>query len=231
MKILLTGGSSGIGQGLAEYFSKAHEVTVLDRTESKINGIKNILIDLLEPKAVENFNHELAENYDVLIHSAGMREIKAPHELSSHEWHQIIELNLSVPFILSIEQIRRALSENKNLNIINIASISGLQAEPNRCAYVSSKFGLVGLTKQLAFQYGQYGIRTNAICPGVIETPMTASYFKDPVLVEKIKKATPVGYWGQIEHIIPLVDLCIMNPYMNGSTLVCDGGWTTGKDL
>ena len=233
MKILITGGSSGIGASIAEHFcqkSPENRVTVLDQAESKTKGVKSILIDLLKSQNVEDFNQQ-TDLYDVVINSAGMREIKTPHDLSNDEWRQVIELNLTVPFMIAIRQIQKALNANKKLSIINIGSISGLQAEPDRCAYVSSKFGLIGLTKQLAFQYGKYGIRTNVICPGVIETPMTASYFQDPVLVEKIKKSTPVGHWGQTFHIVPLIDLCIDNEYLNGSTLVCDGGWTAGKDL
>lgn len=231
MNILITGGASGIGRGLVEYFSTNHAVTVVDLNPPiDISNIQFISLNLLDHNQLSAFC-DTALRYDVLINCAGTREIVPPHALHELEWRKVLELNLTVPFLLSQSQIQKALKEKKPLAIVNMASISGLQAEPDRCAYVSSKFGLIGLTKQLAFQYGKNGIRVNAVCPGVIETPMTEQYFSDSKMVENIKEATPVGYWGKVAHIVPLVEQCITNSYLNGSSLVCDGGWTAGKSL
>ena len=90
---------------------------------------------------------------------------------------------------------------------------------------------MIGLTRQLAFQFGSQGIRVNAIAPGIIETPLTAEYFKNDAVVEKIKSSVPLGCWGQVRDIVPLIEVCLNNQYMNGSVLVCDGGWTTGKSI
>jgi NAD(P)-dependent dehydrogenase (short-subunit alcohol dehydrogenase family) len=120
---------------------------------------------------------------------------------------------------------------NRPLSIVNIASVSGFQAEPDRAAYVSSKFALIGLTKQLAYQYGKNGIRVNAVAPGIIETPLTRHYFEDATMASKIAESIPVGAWGQVDDVIPLINVCIQNRYVNGSVLVCDGGWTIGRNI
>jgi len=229
MKILLTGGASGIGFAIASHFIN-DEVTVLDRTHCNLSHVNSVQMDLLDDQALQVFL-EQEQSYDVLINCAGVREIVQPHHLAFDEWQKVIKLNLSVPFQLAQSQIKLALDKKHPLKIINFASVSGLQAEPDRCAYVSSKFGLVGLTKQLAYQYGRFDIRCNAICPGVIETPMTAEYFNQPEVMQQLKANIPVGYCGKPLHLLSLVQVCIANDYLNGATLVCDGGWTAGKSL
>lgn len=232
MRALVTGVSSGIGAGIAKFLSdKGWQVSGIDFTPPAESSIHYHALDLSQLENVAQFvsNHDC--DYDAFIHCAGIREICNPCDLSMMEWCNIMNVNLNSAFVLAQSVIKRSIQNKKPLSVINLASISGIQAEPDRAAYVSSKFALIGLTKQLAFQFGHLGIRTNAIAPGVIETPLTQDYFTDDVLVEKIKRGTPVGYWGHVEHILPLVDLCLTNTYMNGAVLVCDGGWTAGKDL
>lgn len=230
MKILLTGGASGIGHAIAEHYQTCANVTILDKSKSALPSVSSIKIDLMEASSLAAFIAQQTV-FDVLINCAAVREIVPPHKLMLLDWQKILTLNITVPFQLAQAQIKTALKYKKPLSIINVASISGLQAEPDRCAYVTSKFGLIGMTKQLAHQYGRFQIRTNAICPGIIETPLTENYFYDAKLVKKIKRNIPVGHWGKPADILPLVQLCIDNNYMNGAALVCDGGWTAGKEL
>lgn len=219
MKILITGAASGIGQACAQYYA-AHEVRAIDKKD----------LDLSDLEAVREFVKN-EDQFDVLIHCAGIREIETPHDISLATWQKVLDVNLTSSFLLSQALIKNALSTKKSLSIINIASVSGFQAEPDRAAYVTSKYALIGLTKQLAYQYGKEGIRVNAIAPGIIETPLTKEYFNDPTFVPRIKAAIPVGYWGQVDNIVSLVDVCLKNNYMNGAVLVCDGGWTIGRNI
>jgi len=219
MKLLITGAASGIGRACTEFYS-SEDVTGIDRQD----------LDLNDCSAVSDYI-DACNDFDVMIYCAGIREIEAPHRLSYQTWQNVLNVNLNACFLFSQGLIKKALSCRRPLTIVNIASVSGFQAESDRAAYVSSKYAMIGLTKQLAWQYGREGIRVNAIAPGIVETPLTRSYFEDEVSAERIKSAIPLGYWGGTENIVSLVDVCITNNYINGAVMVCDGGWTIGRNI
>ncbi|MCR9192232.1 MAG: SDR family oxidoreductase [Gammaproteobacteria bacterium] len=232
MKLLITGVSSGIGLGVAQSLHElGHEVIGIDRQPVQDQRIAWHELDLSCLDQVSDYVDHSLETYDALIYCAGIREICNPVDLSLDQWRKTMDVNVNACFLLAQALIKRAIHDSCALNIVNIASISGLQVEADRAAYVTSKFALIGLTRQLAFQFGNQGIRSNAIAPGIIETPLTAEYFKNDTVIEKIKNAVPLGGWGQVHDIVPLVEICLNNQYMNGSVLVCDGGWTTGKSI
>ncbi|KTD19820.1 SDR family NAD(P)-dependent oxidoreductase [Legionella londiniensis] len=231
MKILITGISSGIGEKAAYHLQgKGWEVTGLDYRPPQ-GDFDWHQIDLSDLDALAKFMETFRFNFDAMFYAAGTREICEPVNLPLHTWQRTLNVNLTAAFLLAQSCIQDARINKRKLNIVFVSSISGLQAEPERAAYVSSKFALHGLTKQLAMQYGPEQIRINAIAPGIIETPLTMDYFKDEVKAALIRKSTPVGYWGKPEHIMPVLDLCLQNDYINGAIMVCDGGWTTGKEL
>ena len=104
---------------------------------------------------------------------------------------------------------------------------------PSRTAYVSSKHGIVGLTKLMAIELGEKNIQVNAISPGIVETGMTADYFGDEVFLSALKKVYPVGRWAQPEEIANLILFLASDKsdFITGAAIRIDGGFSAGKGI
>jgi len=113
-------------------------------------------------------------------------------------------------------------------SIINITSIGSVVGFPGNPGYVASKGGLRMMTKALAVDYGQAGIRVNAIAPGYIETAMTAGSFADPELHEQRRRHTCLGRWGSVSDMVGAAIFLASDAssYVTGQDLIVDGGWT-----
>ena len=169
----------------------------------------------------------------MLVNSAGIREIVSVIDLSFEEWQRVIAVNLSGTFLVSQAFVRHLIAAEKTGQIVNLASTLGIMAAPNRAAYTASKHGVVGLTKQMALELGERGIRVNAVAPGVVRTPMTERYFQAQETEDMIRGIHALGRWAEPREIA----LAIMflaaeeNAFITGSILTVDGGWTIGKKM
>lgn len=246
--VLVTGGGSGIGRAVCEMAaSEGARVAVGDldaeraaETAAAIRAAGGeahaIQVDVADPAAAARFV-EAAETalgrLDVLVNAAGIREIAPVLELSFEEWTRVITVNLSGTFLPSQAFGRRVVARQGTGRIVNIASTLGLMAAPQRAAYVTSKHGVVGLTKQMALELGEMGIRVNAVAPGVIRTNLTERYFQDPAMTETIRSLHAVGRWGEAEEVARAILFLAAeeNGFITGSVLAVDGGWTTGKKM
>ncbi|NOG69999.1 SDR family NAD(P)-dependent oxidoreductase [Roseicella sp. DB1501] len=248
--VLVTGGGSGIGRQVclmaaAEGARVAVGDLDLERAETVAAEIgqgkgkgeaQAFRIDVTEPASVNAFV-EGAETtlgrLDVLVNSAGIREIVSVLDLSPEEWQRVIAVNLTGTFLPSQAFARRLIAAGKPGQIVNLASTLGIMAAPNRAAYVASKHGVVGLTKEMALELGEKGIRVNAVAPGVIRTPMTERYFQDPEMSATIRGIHAMNRWGEPADIARAILFlgAEENGFMTGSLLTVDGGWTTGKKM
>jgi NAD(P)-dependent dehydrogenase (short-subunit alcohol dehydrogenase family) len=109
----------------------------------------------------------------------------------------------------------------------------GVVAAPNRPAYTASKHAVVGLTKQMALEFGEKGIRINAVGPGVTRTAMTAHYFEDPEITASIRSIHAMNRWAEVDEIARAILFLASDnaSFITGTTLIVDGGWTTGKKM
>ncbi|WP_043339231.1 SDR family NAD(P)-dependent oxidoreductase [Belnapia moabensis] len=246
--VLVTGGGSGIGQQVC--YAAAQEgarVAVGDldheRAEATASEIRRrkgeaqaFRIDVADPASAADFvaaAETTLGRLDVLVNSAGVREIVPLLDLSFEEWQRVISVNLSGTFLPSQAFARRLVALGRPGRIVNLASTLGLMAAPKRAAYTASKHGVVGLTKQMALELGENNIRVNAVAPGVVRTPLTERYFQDESYAQAIRDIHALGRWGE-PYEIALAILFLAaeeNGFMTGSILTVDGGWTTGKKM
>jgi NAD(P)-dependent dehydrogenase (short-subunit alcohol dehydrogenase family) len=222
----VTGSASGIGRDVAELF--AAEGAVVD-------GFDRGDGDVRVPADVERAVARTVERHgriDVVVNSAGVREIGDAYSLPTEEWDNVIAVNLSGTFYVCQAAARR-MRETGGGSIVNIASVGGLVGLSHRPAYTASKHGVVGLTKSLARDLAADGIRVNVICPGLIRTPLTEQYFGDGSFERSLAATVPLGRHGEARDVAnaALYLASDLGSYVNGTALTVDGGWLAEKSF
>jgi len=246
--IVVTGGGSGIGRETAIEFAKEGGIVAVsdidarsaERTVEQItkDGGRAYAfpLDTTDPKAVQAAFDAIERRLgrmDVLVNSAGIREIKPVIELSYEEWSRVVNVNLTGVFLTSQAFVQRLVKAGKGGAIVNLASTLGVTAAPNRPAYTASKHAVVGLTKEMGLELGTSGIRVNAVGPGVTRTALTERYFQDEAMAETVRSVHAMNRWGEAREIARAILFLASEDasFITGTTLVVDGGWTAGKKM
>ena len=236
---IVTGGASGIGKSTAVAFAqRGAKVVVADMQDGsetldliKKAGGEGIFVkcDVSQENDVKILVEKTIGAYgrlDYGVNNAGVEGVQTPvQELSEKDWDRTININLKGIWLCMKHEIPHLLKQGKGA-IVNTASIAGVVGFANMAAYVSSKHGVVGLTKVAALELAKTGVRVNALCPGVIHTPMV-----DRALTPDIEKIytglIPAGRMGQPEEMAEtIVFLCSdASSYVNGHAMVADGAW------
>jgi len=152
--------------------------------------------------------------------------------MPTDEWDNVIAVNLSGTFYCC-QAAARHMRERGGGAIVNLSSVGGLIGLARRPAYTAAKHGVVGLTKSLARDLGPAGIRVNAICPGLIRTPLTEQYFADDAFEEGLRTVVPQGRVGLADDVADaaLYLASDQSAYVNGIALTVDGGWLAEKSF
>ena len=226
-RVLVTGGSQGIGLAAAQAF-KANGATVLitgtrgsaaDYADD-LSGFAYIAADFTRPEAAAQ-GAAAAGAIDVLVNNAGTGRAD---EYSDSGFRAVIDVNLNAVMALSVA-LHPALAE-RNGSVVNIGSLASFLALRETPAYTASKAGLLGLTRALADKWAPDGIRVNMVAPGFIRTRMTEIQRTDADYEKRLLKAVPMRRWGEPEEVAETVLFLASTraPYITGQSLAIDGG-------
>jgi NAD(P)-dependent dehydrogenase (short-subunit alcohol dehydrogenase family) len=242
---IVTGAGSGMGRAIAvEFCANGATVIAVDVRREAVEETGTLVgdsarylpldADIALPADVERVVAAGIEQFgriDVLCNNAGILDDYTPaHETSIELWNRVISVNLTGAFLFCRAVVPTMIAQGKGA-IINTASIAAFVAGGGGAAYTASKHGLLGLTKQLAFDYGKNGVRANAICPGAIHTGMTDHLLtidgRNPH-VDAAIAGTPAGRWGKPIEIANLAVFLASDDadFIHGSAFTIDGGWT-----
>jgi NAD(P)-dependent dehydrogenase (short-subunit alcohol dehydrogenase family) len=236
---LITGGASGIGSAIASAFTtKGAVVGVIDINESVArakadelgNGAKSFACDVSDPQSVDAVFASAQAAFghiDIVVNSAGVVMLAPAEELGLDAWDKTIAINLTGTFLVSQAAGRALIKAGKGGKIINMASQAGTVAIDQHVAYCASKFGVIGLSKTLAAEWGKHGITVNTISPTVVLTDLGKKAWDGP-RGEALKQRIPTGRFAFPEEIAAAAVFLASNAadMINGADLLVDGGYT-----
>ena len=250
---LITGSTRGLGLAAAERLAASGCHIVLNGLETasetasiaadlKRHGGRTLYCraDLRRPDDIETMIESAADAFgtiDILINNAVVRHVGSIEHFGTAEWDEAIAVNLSAAFH-TIRLTMPAMKRNHWGRIINVSSIYGSRGAPNRVAYVTTKTGLIGLTRAVALEAVAHGITCNAVCPGTTETPVHEEALRSVMAAEGVSREEaerrffagkqPTGRFVAAEHVASLIAF-LCGPEgadITGSVLPIDGGWS-----
>lgn len=240
--ILVTGAGSGIGAAcVRRLFAEGASVVAADVRKEDVDRIVSEFGDdnRIYGVAVDVSNHDQVAalvsdavkrfgNLFGLVNSAGIRGVGNILDTDFETWRRVISVNLDGTFNTCQAFARTVKDAQKPAAIVNVTSGAGLMGVPNRLSYVASKFGVSGITRTMAVELAPFGIRVNAVAPGMIRTPMTAVMFENPENVKRIRAAHPIGREGEPEEIAAVIAFLLSedSSFITGVVLPVDGGST-----
>jgi glucose 1-dehydrogenase len=237
---VVTGAGSGIGAAIARGLAEAGaHVALVDRdgaaaekvaAQLKSTGAKALALscDVTDEASVLAAADQVSAQLGpcaVLVNNAGILRAGALETLPIAEWNQVLAVNLTA-YLICARAFGRSMLAAAHGSIIHIASISALHPQTRSGAYSASKAGILLLSKQLAAEWGPRGVRSNAICPGMIRTPLSAKFYDEPGFEAKRAAVTASRRVGEpVDIANPVVFLASdRSDYINGTELIVDGG-------
>ena len=235
---VITGAGGGIGKAIAlELSANGVHCNVLDRAgelvEACVAQIKasggnatGYVCDVTDEAAINSVATSI-KNCDILVNAAGLVRPGALAELTTAEWNDLLGVNLTGYFLMA-RSFTMHLVASGNGAMIHVASISSTNPQGSSGAYSVSKAGVVIMSKQLAFELGPKGVRSNTVSPGLVRTPMTEAYYQVGDVAQRRDAAVPVGRVAKPDDIADIVTFLASDRarYITGADLVADGGFS-----
>ncbi|WP_263143650.1 SDR family oxidoreductase [Pseudomonas sp. RIT-PI-AD] len=241
---LITGAGQGLGRATALRLLEAGAHVVITDLDARLleetrelSGAPERVAALVQdvtaqdaPAQAVAFALDRFGGLDWLINNAGIGKAKSVAQTSDEEWDRYADINLRSVFRFSREALPH-LRPGRGC-IVNLASIFGLLGHPGVAPYAATKAALVGLTRQMAVDYGPQGIRVNAVAPGIIETPLTAERIRTDARFKALMiDTTPFHRIGRPEDVANAIHFLCSDQasFISGHTLTVDGGWSVGN--
>jgi glucose 1-dehydrogenase len=249
--VLVTGGSSGIGQAIAVRFAEYGANVAINYlrqpeeaadTESQVQacvakvqqeGVQDVLVqgDVSSEDDVVHMVGAAIDGLgglDVLVNNAGIQISRPSHELSSEDFDKVLAVNLRGSFLCAREAIRHFIAEEKPGSIINVSSVHQVIPKPDYLGYSTSKGGMQNLTRTLALEFAGRGIRVNGIGPGATVTPINRAWIDDPEKRMAVEEHIPMRRAGDADEMAGVTAFLASDDaaYITGQTIFVDGGLT-----
>jgi glucose 1-dehydrogenase len=254
--VLVTGGTSGIGQAIAVRFAEFGANVAINylrspeeaaETEQQVNacvnqvqqlGVREVVVQgdvSKEDDVIAMFEDTVDKlgGIDVLVNNAGIQISRPSHELSAEDFDKVLAVNLRGAFLCAREAIKRYIETDTPGVIVNISSVHQQIPKPNYLGYSASKGGMMNLTRTLALEYAARGIRVNAIGPGATVTPINRAWVDDPVKAEMVTAHIPMPRPGTSDEMAGVTCFLASDDaaYITGQTIFVDGGLTLYADF
>ena len=236
---IITGGGSGIGLACTRLFSKeGAKVAIMGRKQDRLEAAANevggqvlaVVGDLTNNNDLDNVISKTLNAFgkiDIVVNNGGVFAGFPLHETKDEDWDTIMDTNIRSVFQLT-KRVLPHMMKRKAGAFIHISSILGLVAAPGVAAYNVSKGALLQFNRSIAMEYGSMGIRSNAVCPGMVKTEMTEELMKDKELMQEWSKDYPIGRFGVPKDV---ANACLYlasdeSSFVTGVAFPVDGGFT-----